>query len=352
MVLFQRTILITSLLPQWNANAQDDADVKIATKRLVRFRLCPAGTCSTSNAGGCKSGYGDYIIDLNTFADAYFEVTRKNSEYECQTYLANNCDCDDDDGKGDDFNPDYCEYDCYADAGKDSCVDGNPYNDDNREEEFEVEEYMECKQYEVSDNEDDADNNERRLDQEQDQYDETQYYIGPYCAEQGGAIYLGLFVDDSCSAFADSTGGRATYKELSGGETLPYSTSTIVGSECVSCLDVDYDDEQDNNENDNGEQNYDDLVSDSCETIYYSSGKCESGLASGIVAEPNENACNYIAGVMVIRQDGIATFVERPNATATAFIVIFALATAALAFYVYYLRMRLRVKSNTLLQYR
>lgn len=342
-MLFQRKLLITSPLPQWNANAQDDSDVKIATKRLVRFRLCPVATCSTSKAGGCKTGYGDYIVDLNTFVDAYFEITRINSEYECQAYLANNCDCDDDDGKGDDFNRDYCEYDCYADAGKDSCVDGNPYNDDeNREEEFKVEEYMECKQYEVSGEEDDADNNERRLDEE-DQYDETQYYIGPYCAEQGGAIYLGLFADDSCSKFADSTGGRATYKELSGGETLPYSTSTIVGSECVSCLDMD------NNENDNGEQNYDDLVSDSCETIYYYSGKCESGLPYGMVSEPNDNACNYIAGVEVIRQDGVVTFMARPNATITAFIVIFALATAALAFYVYYLRMRLRFKPNTLL---
>ena len=111
-----------------NGNYDDKADVQIFTKRLVRFRLCPRQTCSRTKAGGCKTGYGDYIVDLSVFMDAYFEANRQINEYECQDYLTNNCDCNNDDGKGDDFNGDYCEYDCFADAGMEKyCVERNPY---------------------------------------------------------------------------------------------------------------------------------------------------------------------------------------------------------------------------------
>jgi hypothetical protein len=54
-------------ISQWNAEADAADDVRIETKRLVRFRLCPSNTCTSANAGGCKSGYGDYILDMNTF---------------------------------------------------------------------------------------------------------------------------------------------------------------------------------------------------------------------------------------------------------------------------------------------
>ena len=47
-------------IQQWNPNAGDDEDsVRIMTKRLVRFRLCPYGSCNSDKTAGCSSGYGD-----------------------------------------------------------------------------------------------------------------------------------------------------------------------------------------------------------------------------------------------------------------------------------------------------
>jgi len=37
-----------------NLRADGDEDLRIATQRLVRFRLCPSDTCSMENAAGCK----------------------------------------------------------------------------------------------------------------------------------------------------------------------------------------------------------------------------------------------------------------------------------------------------------
>jgi hypothetical protein len=229
-----------------------------------------------------------------------------------------------------------CEYDCYADAGLEiSCVDNNPYEDDeNNDEEFEVERYMECENYEA------PDDDNRRLDEDEE---EQGWYIGPYCAEQGGSIFLGMFTDDACTEFADSNGGRDTYESLSGGDELPYSAVSIIGPECVSCLNME-DNDNDNDQADN------DSVMESCQEIYEAAGKCEESLPEGMLDDPNTQACNYIAGIKVIRQDGIITYMgTSKNGTATVFIVIFALATASLAFYVYYLRMRLGVKLDSLL---
>ena len=42
-------------LVQWNQEDQNEQDVKLSKKRLVRFRLCPSDSCSDTNAGGCES---------------------------------------------------------------------------------------------------------------------------------------------------------------------------------------------------------------------------------------------------------------------------------------------------------
>ena len=271
--------------------------------------------------------------------DAYFEANRQINEYECQDYLTNNCDCNNDDGKGDDFNSDYCEYDCFADAGMEKyCAERNPYKDDNqRQEEFDIEEYMECKQWQAQNGNNNNNNGNGKA-----------LYIGPYCAEQGGAIFLGIFKDYTCTAFADEDSGRTTYQQLTGNE-LPYSYVSIVGPDCVSCLNHDYNNNNANNNNNNANNN--NMVSESCQTLYSQAGKCESTLPQGLLDyEPNTNACTYIEGIKIIRQDGIISYSgPRPSAMATAFIVIFAMSTASLAFYVYYLRMRLKAKQDRLL---
>jgi hypothetical protein len=317
-------------ISQWNDEADGEEDVRIETKRLIRFRLCPASECAPDKAGGCDSDYGDYVIDMNTFLESYYEALENYNQYRCEYTATVLCDCEDGDDKGDDFDAELCEYDCYVDYGiEDICADKNPYEDDEqeKEEEFDVAEYVECQQAKFEND----DEERRRLDEE-----EIEYFIGPYCAEQGGAIFMGLFTDDTCTSFADNYGGAYTYKSLAG-SSLPYSEESLISMDCISCKEP----EDFNNEGDDAED--EDEVIDMCEQIYQGAGKCEQGLQStGYIAYPNNNACNYIQGIKVVRKDGIITQVgSKANKTASIFIGIFVVAFVLLAAYVYYLKTKL-----------
>jgi hypothetical protein len=327
-------------IKQWNAEADGEDDVRILTKRLVRFRLCPSGSCSDTSGGGCNNGYGDYIIDMDTFVEAFVEAKRQDSEAACEYQLNYVCDCEDDDGKSDDFDRDFCEYDCYVDAGMTECAEQNPYVDDAaQEEEQEMDQFFECQQLEW--NEDNQYNYNQN--QQGDDGEEIKYYSGPYCAEQGGSIKVGVFTDDACTEFAEDI----TFYEITG-YTIPYLTESIVDSGCLSCLEPkDEDDEEEYNENNGNDEEDADEVREQCEALYMGAGKCENNLDT---SDPNNNACTYMQGINIVRADGMLDLSDaRPSAVATAFVVIFAMSFAAMGFYVWYLRTRLGVKQNSLL---
>jgi hypothetical protein len=89
----------------------------------VVVRMCPTEDgCDNDVTSGCAAGYGDFVVGLNTYVDAYFEDQADNMNWD--------------------------------DA-------------------FQVDEYAACKEYEV---EDDGDGDEYA----------AQYYIGPTCADDGG----------------------------------------------------------------------------------------------------------------------------------------------------------------------
>jgi hypothetical protein len=313
------------LFLQWNDEANEENDVRVLTKRLVRFRLCPSNSCSSSKTDGCSNGYGSYVVDLNTFMNAYFEVTRKATENECAAYLQNNCECSDN-GSGE-----TCQYDCLADAGLESCADQNPYAEGEAQaEQFNPENYMGCVQYQY---------------QAAEGEENVAYYIGPYCSANGGSVYLGFFNDDTCSSFTGTNGGSAEYLALTG-EKLPYSAVSLIQPACVSCSDV----SQDAAATDDAAAYQNPVVMDACESIYTAAGKCESKLPSGMVAEPNTNACNYIEGIKVLKNEGyIRVSKARKNAIATFFIVLFSCLAVGLAFYINILRKKLGTKDEPLL---
>mmetsp|Transcript_28167 Transcript_28167/g.34291 ORF Transcript_28167/g.34291 Transcript_28167/m.34291 type:complete len:388 (-) Transcript_28167:417-1580(-) len=296
---------------QWNAEADGEEDVKIATKRLARFRLCPTDYCSSDYAGGCESGYGDYIIDMPTYLQSYLEAKREYEEGVCEYLQENTCVCED---NGDDaWDEDTCLNDCYSANGADYCVEVEG------EEKFEPNEYVECGQFDIPD-----DDGNRRLEEDE----EEQYFIGPYCGNQGGDIYLGMFSEETCSEFVDSNGGSSTYKSFVG-ESLPYSSQSLIGSECVSCL----------AENDADDDGQEDETNEMCEMMYQSAGKCESGLS---IDYPNENACTFMEGIKIIRKSGVvSTEAPAPSKAASAFIGIFAVSFCLLGAYVYYLKTKL-----------
>jgi hypothetical protein len=103
------------------------------------YRLCP--DCDDDVSGGCKSGYGEYVVGLNSFVDAYFEDQRDNM--------------------GDD--------------------------------DFKLEEYSECTEYNAVEQQEDGG---RRLDQA------AAYFIGPACTEDGD-IKLGIFTEETCTTVSD-----------------------------------------------------------------------------------------------------------------------------------------------------
>ena len=210
---------------QWNDEANGEDDVRISTKRLVRFRLCPSDSCTMESAAGCSAGYGDYIIGMEDYLQAYFEAVQQDHEYNCEIARQNDCACDKD-GQGDDFNEEICHYEGYMNLGMEYCVDRNPDEEEGqqKEEEWELDRMAECQQYNFENN----NNNNRNLE------DQAQYYLGAYCSENGGNIYMGLFTDDTCSQFADAYGGRETFATLSYGKSLPYSDTTMIGTECMS----------------------------------------------------------------------------------------------------------------------
>ena len=318
-------------IQQWNENADEDgSDVKIQTARIARFRLCPSRTCSSRKSKGCTKGYGDYIVDINTYVSAYIEAQRRQDEYACQMYVYKKCDCQNTD------DADLCEYKCYMKARKYDCIDQNPYYDDDanvqglyRNDLRDFQKYFsECTQFEVDYDE------RRRLKGDDD--NDIVYYIGSYCADQGGKVYLGMFTDSLCTMFADSNAGRSTYKSLTG-QDLPFSDYSMVRTECISCLET-------NRHKDQWSDDYfgksEMRINNECQQVYQAAGKCETEMTKYGPQTINSNACYFIDGIKIVRKDGfLDTNFTRPDKTTSFFIFFFAVSFVLLGAYIYYLRM-------------
>jgi len=95
-------------------------------QNLVRFALCPSGSCSSSCSGG-----GEYVVNMMEFVDAYTEAKLNEKEYQCEM-IRENCYCD---NANDD---DVCENQCYTNAGMSECIEYEG------QEEFEIQRYLEC----------------------------------------------------------------------------------------------------------------------------------------------------------------------------------------------------------------
>ena len=126
---------------QWNEYADDEDDVRVKTKRLVRFRLCESDSCSNSNSAGCSSKFGDYVVDMNTFVSSYLEALEEEKDeicedanYECQTECSGN----DDESS--------CMTACYEAYGVSFCSSYYA-NDDQQQNEFDPSEYAACAQF-------------------------------------------------------------------------------------------------------------------------------------------------------------------------------------------------------------
>jgi hypothetical protein len=279
---------------QWNDNADEENDVKIMTKRLVRFRLCPVDQCSNDKSAGCTSKFGDYIVDLDTFVDAYLGAVEQDSDELCGDAYD---ECYEKCGQDGD-----CMQTCYESLDLSLCYVTQQL------ENFNVREYAACQQFQMG--------RRRKLQN----YNE-EYFIGAFCADQGGEIHLGMFTDDTCTAFASN--GYSIFQSTMG-YTLPFSETSLVTSRCMAC----------------GVSNDGQYQSKGfCENTYALSGKCETRMT---IDYPNESSCNYIEGIKIIREDGvIRTSAVKKSKAAAVSIGLFTTLSVLLGAYVYYLRTKL-----------
>eukprot|EP00557_Chaetoceros_sp_GSL56_P011988 CAMPEP_0176478554 /NCGR_PEP_ID=MMETSP0200_2-20121128/1249_1 /TAXON_ID=947934 /ORGANISM="Chaetoceros sp., Strain GSL56" /LENGTH=387 /DNA_ID=CAMNT_0017874501 /DNA_START=1009 /DNA_END=2173 /DNA_ORIENTATION=- len=305
---------------QWNPNVDQEEDVRIESKRLARFRLCPASSCSSNSGGGCANGYGDYIVDMDTFLQNFMQNKRET----CEAYAQYNCSCQQqqqqqNNNNAGDSDQQTCFQQCYYNAGMSECIEQN-------NSVFAVSGYQAA-----------ANGGGRLLENKQGnnangnnvQYS---YYIGPYCSGKGGKIVLGMFTDDSCTQFADSNGGQSTFQSLTGGMSLPYASTSMVDTKCYSC--------------ESAEKNkyYQAQTKDSCSQMYIYSGKCETQLSSSTssVTTINQNACTYMEGIKITRSNGIIiSGAAKASKVASVFTGIFAVSFVLLGSYVYYLKTKL-----------
>mmetsp|Transcript_52833 Transcript_52833/g.78942 ORF Transcript_52833/g.78942 Transcript_52833/m.78942 type:complete len:383 (-) Transcript_52833:159-1307(-) len=232
---------------------QEEGQDPTETQRLVRFRLCPSDTCGVSCNGG-----GDYLVDLKEFVATYIEARAAAQENACEN-VQNYCDCE---NANDD---DACLNQCYYAAGLEGCIE----NENGEQQEDNMEELLEC----------------QNIQGENDDYNTL--YAGPYCSGTGKGIYLGAFKDRGCTEMADA---GSYYKAT--GMTLPYQTTSMVSSTCISCKEAQ---ENDGNNNNNGDDAQDaDEVNEYCEQLYERSAKCEKKVSTSVNLYPKNGGCDYI----------------------------------------------------------
>merc|ERR1711933_211498 len=120
---------------------------------------------------------------------------------------------------------------------------------------------------------------------------DIEFFVGPYCSSNGKSINLGVFMDEMCPYDAP----KGVYEALYYGNSLPYSSESLVTDECISCM-APKDEDQDGNQNQNGNNNNyyynngnnnngnnnnngdeeEDEVKEFCEQLYEEAGKCET----------------------------------------------------------------------------
>lgn len=278
----------------WNPEGQgEESNSPYGSTHLVNFQLCPSDK-------GCRScsGGGDYVVELNEFVEAYTQAKSEMEEANCQA-VEENCNCNY--YYGDDQS---CLSNCYKKAGLDYCGENN-------ENEFDVAEYMECREAEFG--------NYYNL-----------YYIGPVCNNNGKSINLQLFTDANCMTAAKS----GVYEKYNYGYALPYSKKSIVSSECFSCKDQEENEGDDNNNDQNKYYQYEEpKVIEMCEEMYEASAKCETNLKYKNSAYRDTGSCDYIHNVLPALE---TVYKHGGGGAATAFAILFAMSTIAASAAAYY----------------
>ena len=152
-------------------------------------------------------------------------------------------------------------------------------------------------------------------------------YIGPFCANSGSSVFMGMFTDRSCSNYADQSGGRNTYYKITG-EQLPYSRTSLVKRNCVKCVD-----------DDDGDAWYSgSQTKEICTALYDSSGKCEENFKADKSTKVY-NSCNFLSKIKVTGANPLVDIND--SEVAQGFIWFFFTTTLLVGMYIGYLKWKI-----------
>jgi hypothetical protein len=307
-------------------------------QRLVHFKLCPSSSCR-SCAGGA-----DYVIDMNEYINAYVESKMDVQEYNCER-VRESCYCE---NANDD---EACDRNCYYQAGLDYCGNEDEQQNQNggNQYQFDLKEAIECRRLDVDGNAiqyylyQNAGNANMQYyqqgGQQNNQNQNMKLFVGPYCSANGKSIHLGVFMDEACSFDAP----LGIYSKITG-QSLPYSSKSLIESTCVSCKEP-----QEYNANNNGDQRDEDQVLEVCERLYEQSGKCESNLAAAknpySTIFPNTYGCDFIKRLTVTGKTWISFHQVASGVTSKALVGVFATTTFIFGATTFHLRKKLQ-RSN------
>lgn len=197
-----------------DGNNDDNNSDPFTALTFVTFRLCPTDSCNSDGWSGCRSQYGEYMMELSTFL--YSQIQYDSEIFEqycnyCETcmYFENYFY-----GNNRNLNSHACKYydDCsvYADV----CTQDNDDNDDDSS--LSYEDLYEC--IAIDDLVDDDGNG-------------NQYYLGLACDTD---LEMAVYSDDACTKLLGMGDEVATIT----GHSLSVSDDAIgsfLTKECISC---------------------------------------------------------------------------------------------------------------------
>ena len=132
----------------------NEEDNNLYMQHIVKLQLCPSDQCVSGR--GCSGG-AEYLVNMAEYVQSYVEFKEEQKQQACEN-VRENCYCNDNQ------DDQACENQCYAEKGLDYCIE-NENNGNNNNQEFNIDEYMECREMENQNN-----NNNNNY---------NQYFIGP-----------------------------------------------------------------------------------------------------------------------------------------------------------------------------
>lgn len=182
----------------------DDGSYPFINQNFVSYRLCPSESCADDTWQGCKSQYGEYLMNLEDFLNVQQDYLDEEFEYYCN----------------------FCEQCMYFDKyfsgeGQDGCVMTDQCQDYydfcsdearkqiEEEADFNLDDFFECQEINIFGGNDDQDGGDGYYDKNyvnsmDDKYDVAFQnggvaYVGTHC--MNGEISIGLFADDQCTSY-------------------------------------------------------------------------------------------------------------------------------------------------------